>query len=426
MAYIRCGYLTTNKMNLFVQTAEPKTKEGIWIKADKTYKNALVDPVPYLANNFVNSDTYFPNYANVKGDMIPKFNNNDNKIYYAYHYSSDSYYMQLCTYDINTKTTTLSGAVSRSARVSWVIVGDYLYGFNIYSDSSSNSVYTTAVRYPLNNVSNSAAVTVADIGTLSTSYGLTTYAYHYYNGYIYLFGNNGYDFRVFKYNISANTWSVTNLDIPSVAGSGGYYTTFKTAVGVSNNIYIFGFSNSNTSTYSNAIIRYDLNTNALTKVGVTPFDIKNAAYLSACAVGTDIYLYNNYYSSTNSDYAAYAGVHKYDTLTNTLTKICAPYNNATYVYRFACLWQDKIFFNPTAGVFSFTSKSYTDLSVVIQRTNEQVGRYNTQIFGEAAEGSGYTRFLSGFDDAWLYHNNNLDQTLPTYYGNGTSWVKIKN
>lgn len=67
------------------------------------------------------------------------------------------------------------------------------------------------------------------------------------------------------------------------------------------------------------------------------------------------------------------------------------------------------------------NKIFEDNSIVIK----QGTIYSTQIIPSPQEISG--RIVNKFDDAW--HNtreNGLNNTIPTYYGDGTSWIKFKN
>ena len=50
--------------------------------------------------------------------------------------------------------------------------------------------------------------------------------------------------------------------------------------------------------------------------------------------------------------------------------------------------------------------------------------YKTQLFGSPDNVEG--RILTGITDVSYNTENGLDDTIPTYYGNGTEWIKFKN
>ena len=145
---------------------------------------------------------------------------------------------------------------------------------------------------------------------------------------------------------------------------------------------------------------------------------------SAVAIGTDIYLFG----SNNSSYGKYA--YKYDTLTNTYTQLTnIPYNFysgaavsvGTNIYLLGGYNSQT-----TNRKFYAVSKTYeTDNTVVIAQGRTYDIGYNTKLFNSNFEED--YQPLYGFADAWYYTlTGGLETDIPTYYGNGTQWINIKN
>lgn len=117
--------------------------------------------------------------------------------------------------------------------------------------------------------------------------------------------------------------------------------------------------------------------------------------------------------------------YKYDTLTDTYTEL----ENIPYGFQTGSVVSinTKIFLlggsiNKTMiQIYELPSYSFDDKTAVIIQGTEQ---YKTQIYEyENIEG----RFLYGFDNV-IYNTieEGIDDTLPTYYGTGTQWIKFKN
>lgn len=77
--------------------------------------------------------------------------------------------------------------------------------------------------------------------------------------------------------------------------------------------------------------------------------------------------------------------------------------------------------NSLVKVFITNYKDYPDKSIVIWGNS---GNYLTKLY-EDEEIQGDLKYR--FNDVWLYTNETkLDNSIPTYYGNGTQWIKFKN
>ena len=77
-------------------------------------------------------------------------------------------------------------------------------------------------------------------------------------------------------------------------------------------------------------------------------------------------------------------------------------------------------------VLPLSTKEYTDKSIVINQGKYNSSFYEIELFLSDIISNNYpAKYL--LVDAWYYTTQDkIDDTIPTYYGNGTSWIKIKN
>ena len=374
-----------SSLNIFVQTTEPEVKKGIWLQTNRTPEHYTYD------KDAISGATWLPDGTK---RVIP-FN-----VY-------DSAAVQ-----IGTDIYLLGGNSSKQAN----------YKYNTLTDT-----YTQMTNIPFQFVYGSATAVGTDIyifggnydfkkaykyNTLTDTYTrLTDIPYNFYNGGaiaigtdIYILGGaaNGTGLYNYKYNTLNNTYTqMTNIPIAFSAGS---------SVSVGTDIYMLGGYKNNRMNY-----KYNTLTNSYTQLTSIPY---NYRYGSAVSIGTDIYLLGDETNYTNN--------YKYDTLTNTYTQLTSiPYsfyegsaavvNNNIYCFGGANDSGTKV------QVFAMQSKtySYDDLVVVKPGTTYETELYSNE---KDVEGAKYS-----FDDAWYYtQNDGLITNIPTYYGNGTSWIKFKN
>ena len=216
--------------------------------------------------------------------------------------------------------------------------------------------------------------------------------------------NNNY-----KYNTLTDTYTQLT-DIPYDFSNG-------TAVVIGTDIYLFGSYDNNSGSLDNVTKNYKYNTLTDTYTQLT--NIPYAFYGgSAVAIGTDIYLFG---SASSGDYRK---AYKYNTLTDTYTQLTnIPYdfyggvavsiNSIEEIYLLgSSLNVNKI------GIFELKSIEYEDNQIVI---TQGTPTYLTKILPNNSNLTYY------FNDAWIYTDQDgLIQNIPTYYGDGTSWIKFKN
>lgn len=130
---------------------------------------------------------------------------------------------------------------------------------------------------------------------------------------IYLFGSyysgGGVDTKcAYRYNTLTDTYTQLT-EVP-------YRFNNRPAVAIGTDIYIFG-SNENSGTYK-YVYKYDTKKNTYTKRRDTPYDFNN---ISAVVVGTDVYIFGASNTFSGSTLNFFSAVYKYDTITNTYTKL---------------------------------------------------------------------------------------------------------
>ena len=167
--------------------------------------------------------------------------------------------------------------------------------------------------------------------------------------------------------------------------------------------------------YQNTIPNETWNTTKMAQVTDIPYRF---TYSSGTSIGTDIYLFGSTFSSD------YRKAYKYNTLTDTYTQLTnIPYdfyggvavsiNSIEEIYLLgSSLNVNKI------GIFELKSIEYEDNQIVI---TQGTPTYLTKILPNNSNLTYY------FNDAWIYTDQDgLIQNIPTYYGDGTSWIKFKN
>lgn len=243
-----------------------------------------------------------------------------------------------------------------------------------------------------------------------------------YNNKIYCFGfTGGTTAHTFVYDIASNTWSTAaDCPIANQHSSG--------CVLVGSKVYLLG-GNSATNAVTSYI--YNITTNTWSQGSNLP---NPRGGFSGVLVGTKIYCIGG------SDTGTYSGdavipVDVYDTATNTWsTSIPHPVFNDLYGERSVYI-NGKIYSmggyitNDKVWTIDITNsvKTPTDKSIVLVRYYEENGAYRTQLFDMKLStlADANTRLLTSFDDVWIYENGQYLE-LPTYYGDGTQWIKFKN
>ena len=368
--------------NIFMQTAEPEKKEGIWIKKNDNYdkviidNNALTEPVlltPVKPNTYINAS--YPTGIILNGELyVGNFDNSNTKRFIKISDISTTSFIELnnTMFDLNSGTIgiyensiyfytvnnsenlykynketdtweTINGitATVSTGGTHSCMINDKMYisnGFNLYELDLTNKTYKA-----LPNLSIDSLTIISD--------GINIYALPRY----YLSNTNKY---LAKYNVETHTCE-SFAEIPDylyeTALAGGVYKNGK--------IYIF--------TFEGKMAWFDLNS-------------------STWSAESEIITLENAFSSSDS-------------------KIFLDY-------------EDKIVTMNKSGyiqAIQFPTKEYDTNSIVIH----QGIKYYTQLMNTPVGTEG--RLLNNFIDVWHSTESGLDKTTGLAYGNGTEWVDIR-
>lgn len=381
------------KPNIFVQTTEPNKKDGIWLQTDKEVEHYVSDENVFVGGTWtpdINSIT-IPYKSAPQGAAVV-----ENFIYVFPMYDSAN-----LPYKINVATEEVTNLSAMPRTLNYGIA--FAVGTDIYLfDNRGKSVDTPVLKY----------------NTLTDTYSTVSASPQQFNNGktrgvvkgtdIYLYGNS-YDYKqMYKYDTLTDTYTYLS--------SGG--NTYGAAHGalnlVGNQIYIFGAdSNDNSVSY-----KYDIDLNTFSAISAS--SIKQYG-LATITVGNQIYMFGG---STSP----FKNVRVYNTTTDTYTNLA----NSTWPFRnnYAVKIEENVYFlgdndSSKMRVYHLEDKSYDNNTVVLAQGKTYSVGYNTKLIDTSFE-SNYQP-LYAFADAWFYTSENgLDNTIPTYYGDGTQWIKFKN
>ena len=385
-------------MNIFVQTTEPEVKKGIWLEANKTPQYYAFDDEVYV------SGTWEPDglHANIPynfgsgGTVIVGTN------VYIFGSSVNEYTRYAYKYDILnntwTRLTDIPGSNSTNGLRAAVVGTDaYLFG-----GGNGSGQYKKAYKY---NILTDTYTSIADVPFEFANMSATTVGTD-----IYLISGNfiwlDYSKQVYKYNTLNNTYTrLSNFPETTYGIIGG------STVAIDTDIYLFGSSADGARTIA---YKYDTTRDAYTKLTNIPY---NFDYGSAVLIGTDVYLLGGNSNKKNN--------YKYDTLTGTYTKLTDIPYDFSYGGAVALGTNIYLFKGTRVQVYSLQNKTYEqdNLVVVEQGKHNGIG-YSVELYSNPKN---VTPSKYQFVDAY-YHTtqDGLITNIPTYYGDGTQWVKFKN
>lgn len=400
--------------NIFVQTTEPETKEGIWVQSNLTYDKIVID------NNVVAQFewTSESKMANIPSDLstyggVSTFDDNDlfwfqGQSLYQYNFQSKQWSSALGTnlgssiYDIamSEKYVVLKqGSSNRRFRIynrlnntwtdqnyglniqsgtSMIIIGEYLYYFGYNSDTSNNITQKV-------NLTTGEFTTLTALSKTGDNYFIRACIYYdATNDLVYLFLDNK---KVYRYSIANDNYTYLGEMQNRINPNG---TNATSTVGRMGNYlylppcpYVTG-----SSTYvGRTIHRYNLSTNEDELIAEVQ---SNNPQKELLAVN-----YLNYILYDNA-YIIFGGQYAYTDNTRDSS-------------------------DRTPKTLSLVSKTYNQDSLVIEQGTAASAPYSVELYPNDFEG----RFISPLTNVYLYNNNELLSDLPTYVGNGASWTLIK-
>lgn len=388
------------KLNVYTQLTEPTKKEGIWIQTSTPRRKIINDIGLWFANAW--NDENLKKFATIPWSINSSTAVSIGKYVYVTSGASQAY--DLFRYDTENDTwSQMPTSPYYCAYGCAVVIGQKIY---IYGRGASD--YNTHLCF---DTETNTWTKLANI-----PYSFTGSSAIAIDKIVYLFGGAQGTKNAYSYNTETNTWTqLTNIP----------YAFSEGAVGaVGGKIYLIGGTGSPAIT---TVYAYDIATNTWQSRASMPQNSRNHTVV---AVGTNIYLMGG------TGTTAITNILIYDTIANTWkTGDTLPYQ----VYYHASVYcENGIYIMGGTGPspithytdvrkFNFTSKVYEEGTVVLYRTSEVSGNYKAELITPAK--SMFTgvniRLLVPFDNVYMYVNSTLKESMPTYYGDGTKWVKFK-
>ena len=407
------------KLNVFTQLTEPTTKKGIWLQTDKEMEHFISDEI--IANNeswLQNPVTTLPYdaygcLASSVGDEIYLFGSTcsnstpygGNKLAYKYNISTNTWIK-------------ITDCPLYSFRGGCVTIGTDIYIFGLfegepYSESNiNNKVYKydtlTDTYTQLANIPNRQYISSFNLVVVGTN--------------IYMFGSGAglAGKPADKYDTLTNTW--TRLSDMPFSNSNS-----KPVVGIDNDTIYFFYVYVDNQT---CVYKYTISTGLYSKVTsiseMLPSTYYGVSLDFRIKFGNNVYLLGCGDTSSNSQY----GLYKFNFITNTFTKL--QNSPVSLNYATAVLVNTDIYilggYNNKRNVYVFhiSPKEYEDNSVIIAQGRTYSVGYNVELLTTELAEEDYQPLYS-FADAWYYtENDGLITNIPTYYGDGTQWINIKN
>ena len=399
-----------NNLNVFVQEDEPSRKTGVWLKTNKTYDSIYYYPYSAadLQTEVLNKAIPFNflyGFGGKVGDDIYLF---AAKTAYKYTPSTDTY-TQLANIPVN-----------------FQYAGGCVVGTDIYllCGAGSGSVSSASYLYKYDTLTN-AYTKLANRPVPSTGGKLTAVG-----NALYAWGcdwNTSYAGVGHKYDITTNTW--TEIAKPPRLQCYGSLTTYGMDIYMLGSA--FGISGTGTPAEQAKVYRYNTVDNTYTEITSVPLDCFTSSYMNSILVGDNIYMF----SVNNSDYSISCN-YKYNIPTDTYTKLnnfdftlkrswSLCYNsNENTIYAFG--GDD----TPTVArkiTLPIDISSIDANSIVLDKDVNQSGDMSFKLLNNFHIINDEEYLKLYIKDALYYIGDNVfDNTIPTYYGNGTEWVKFKN
>lgn len=388
-------------LNVYVQNTEPTKKDGLWIKdtgrkgkiindLDLWFANAWNDPNLHpLASPPIN---YNQSYGCSVGDFI-YMPMGANQFPYLYRYDT-----------INNIWEMMPDAPFSYSLGNAVAVGNVVYVFC----QSSVSNYQTLIAFDTVSKTWSTKANIpfafneGSVASVGTD--------------IYLFGGLSNTKTTYKYDTLTNTYTKLT-DIP-------YSFSYGSASAVGSNIYLMG---GNGSPSIDSCYMYDTLNNTWSAKATMP---KNVKYHQSVTIGSKIYVIGGtgttvtvkilIYDAINNTWS-YGSDLPYEMFYSTVA-----YCNKA-IYSIGGIGSSPITHYTDIRAYYFNSKVYEDGTVLLYRTSDSTGTYATELLTPrtTAYTGPFTKLLTRFNNVFYYKGGTLQENLPTYYGDGTKWIKFK-
>lgn len=393
--FINNGKSGSSLPNIFCQLEEPTIKDGIWLQTNKQLECVETD------DSIIENESWYEDgtFRSIPFDFAEGS---------AVVYKDDIYLFggsraKTTAYKYNTLSnnyTKLNDIPFEFTSGSAVVVDNNIYIFGSYKRGDA-SLSKKAFRYDI------LSDTYTPIAEIPYSFW-GGYAVAYEN-FVYLFGGGSSAYYNYRYNVNTDVYERMS-DIPS-SYSGGFLGGGAVLVG--QDIFLFGTSY-NSKNYS---MKYSVLTDSYTSISSFYGDSGHAVI----SYGTQIYIFGG---ASHQSYCC-----KYDIITDSYTKLT---DIPSYFYLGSALLVDNkvLLFGGTSNLkkvqgLQLSFKEYKNNSVVISQGRFYKVGYGIELFNNSEQFINQPKYA--FADAWFYTTEDgLITDIPTYYGNGTEWVKFKN
>lgn len=361
-------------LNVFTQETEPETKEGIWIQTANPYQSVIIGETRYSSEEVSGDVSWnklidFPTEFNF-GEILV-YNDEIHVLTRAkghYKYNGNSWI----------KVATLPA--SSSGTVPAVVFNDkihlFLGGKHYEFDGSSWIENGTAPNY--------------DAGGGAFVY--RNKIYMYYGKSIYNFSDKISDSIDLPYNLSYGRVVVYNDEIHMFGGTtSSFYKHFK----------------------------YDGNT--VTDVSMLPYDFY---YGVPIVYENNIHILGGVYAKSKNHYkfdgTAWTPV---TTLPYSFMKGRAfVYNDELHILGSSASDYERAHYS----ICLSPPKRNGQTIAIYQNPSNEVGLYAANFLTGVSISGENNKFPSGFDDVYYIDDSGNVEESPTYYGDGTQWIKFKN
>lgn len=385
-------------LNVYVQESEPTNKDGIWLQTNKIFNKTYFDEqVKTLSKENYDTTKEYPNItldSAEYGHALPAIGMGD----FVYVFANSKIYKYDSTNRTCESIKSIWGDFSGNKSSACLVGTDiFIFKYNtIYKYDTINETLTTEKN-----------VGVYDGGVLVSISSTSEY--------IYLL----YETNIYKYDIKNKSISTLSLKLPYTFSDYSYH---RMPCVIGDLVYLFG--NTNSSNHRKSYI-LDLKNEVITQIKDLPITMNFA--ISACQV--DGYIYVIQGTSNSASSVRYAV--KYDIVNDTYTTIAlntrSVYADANYAYlvngTIVCVsdTSNNIYFDHF--IVSYDAiYNYENNSVVVW---DGLGKYKTQMTSPINNQEGKIKTL--FYNVYYYTTSDgLDDTITTYYGDGTQWIKFKN
>ena len=376
------------KPNIFMQETEPETKEGIWIQSNKNYEKINITTSIVSNPEFILKE--FPEYSASPNKLRTIVI--DKNIYCVY---GDGTMLKLDTLK-KTWTKLIDSGLDLPAG------GPHLGYKNgiIYILNNWNTSSTKVYEYE---ITSNTIINSYDISGLPNSY---LGADIQIDDKIYLFTSNSNTFYI--YNISTKEFSTENpLSFTTVnEGNEGAWICTN---GI-NKIYIF----SNNS----EIYEYDIDNKSSTLI----LDLKQ---ITSNNKTIKMNYFNGFLFIVQTDGNGYLTIYKFSLANNSGNFLEVP-EDSNYMSSIESM---PIVNNKIILLSSINFRNWSILLPynVFENKTIIISKGDTYYTEIVSNDNINGRITFDFDN--VYYNtteDGLDDTLPTYYGTGTEWVKFKN